>query len=805
MTKSIAKISPLLVSAIWLWFLYTPFKVGDNFLPPVGCFFSPSTGFWQNVLTVDATANRVIEDMPVSGSVVFDERMVPHIFAQNVGDAYFIQGYVHAMHRLWQMDFTTRAAEGRISEIIGEKAIEFDKNKRRKGLRESAMESDKRWKTFPEKYKLIQSYADGFNSYLNTLHYSDLPIEYKLMNYTPEKWSPYRTALFHKNMAEILCGRDSDVELTNAKMFFGKEFEYLFNEIDSLTDPVIPKNTKWNYTLENIETMDVPATSEIINWSRTASSSGIGSNNWAVSPGKTASGNPILCNDPHLFLTLPSVWYEQQIITPDLNVYGVTFPGVPGVIIGFNKSICWGVTNAGWDVMDWYKIQWKDSTRSEYLIDGTWKLPVKRIERIKVKAQNDVLDTVLITDWGPIVFDYGKHKKFGLAMHWIIQDPVTNFEISTFSDLNKAQNLQDYKEAIKQFPYPAQNFAFASTDGDIAITVQGNMPIKRNQQGRFVLDGSNSGNAWQGFLNNQYNPYCENPERGFISSANQRSTDLSFPNYYNNGDFRDYRGTIINRILASKNNWTVEDMMALQYNSYSLRAETALPYMLRALDSSQLTNHSKEIYDVLQKWNFNYDSNQIAPVYFEYWFQLFYKMVWDEVTMDSTLNAVGIPSDQRTIEFMKTRPDHHYFDLVATTHNENARDLLKITFDSLTYYCSANLKARDWAEYKNASIVHLSRIPAFGTFHLRTSGTKDVINAHNRSEGPSWRMIVELDKKGVSAWGIYPGGQSGHPGSQYYNHMITDWSQGKYYSLHFLDSVSFANSKFSLMEFKKQK
>ncbi len=799
--KLFTRIIPIVISGLWLFAMQTQFQIGGNDLPPLAKFFSPAFGFWKNVQHPDADCNKTISDLPVNGNVVFDDRMVPHIFASSIRDAYFIQGYVHAMHRLWQMDFSTRAAEGRISEIIGAKALDFDRNKRRKGLTESAKVSVENWKKFPEAFKTIQAYSDGFNAYLHTLSPSDLPIEYKLMNYSPELWSPYRSSLFHKSMSEILCGRESDVELSNAKLFFDKDFDLLFNEMDSLTDPVIPKGTKWNFTNDRTPN-DSTFLMGYIDWIREPESSGIGSNNWAVSRAKSATGNPILCNDPHLMLTLPSIWYEQQIVTPDMNVYGVTFPGVPGVVIGFNKDISWGVTNAAWDVMDWYKIKWKDSGRSQYELDGKWMDTRQRIETIKIKGRADYIDTVLLTNWGPVVYEDEKNKKFGLAMHWIIQDNTNQFEIGTFADLDKAKNFIDYRTAIKQFPYPAQNFAFASVDGDIAMTVQGNMPVKTNQQGRFVMDGSDSKNAWHGFINNDNNPYCHNPERGFISSANQRSTDLSYPNYYNNGDFRDYRGTLINRLLAQKEKWTVDDMKALQYNSYSLKAETALPFMLQNLDALSLNGKSKEIYGQLKNWNFNYDSNRIEPVYFEFWFNTFHKMVWDEINMDSTKKAVAIPSDESTIEFMKTNPDHPYFDYKSTSKIEHAHELMNMAFDSLIQHCQSDLKVKDWAEYKDAGIAHLARIPAFGKPHVRTSGSKDIINAHGKTEGPSWRMIVELNKSKINAYGIYPGGQSGNPGSPYYMQMIEDWSKGKYYSLQFMTSLPEKSGSYQIMNFK---
>ncbi len=802
--KFIKILLPFLLSIGWYLLLNHPFTTPETTLPPIGKFMSPATGFWKNVHHPDAIFPKTIYGIADSSSVVFDERWVPHIFARSAQDAYFIQGYVHAMLRLWQMDFATRAAEGRISEIVGERAVEFDKNKRRKGLKESAIKSVEAWRCCPEAYALIKAYSDGYNQYVKSLSDADLPIEYKLMNFQPELWSPYRSALFHKSMAEILCGRDMDIELTNARNYFGADFNFLFNEMDSLTDPVIPKGTSWDYIKHpGLDSINKLGLFENFDWKMEQGPSGLGSNNWAVGPDKSESGHPILCNDPHLSLTLPSIWFEQQIQTPDMNVYGVTFPGIPGVVIGFNQDIAWGVTNAGWDVMDWYKIKWKDETKNEYELDGQWIQTERRIENIKVKGQQDRIDTVLLTKWGPIVYNDPRSKKFDLAMHWIIQDPSDQFEMNTFFDLNKAHNYSEYKQAITQFPYPAQNFAFASATGDVALCVQGKMPIKHNQQGRFVLDGSDSKNAWNGFLEGNDIPKVLNPARGFISSANQRSTDLSFPNYYNNGDFRDYRGTLINRLLGQKEKWNVDDMKALHYNSYSLRAETVLPYLLNYLDTTAINSNEQELVSKLKHWNYSYDSSGIEAVYFDVWFNYFHTLVWDELNMDSTKKFVAVPSDEATINCLRLKPEMQYFDLVKTTQKETAKEIVNLAFDSLSAYCAHQLKAKDWAAFKDASISHMARIPAFSV-PVRTSGSADIINAHAKTFGPSWRMIVELAPGQVKALGVYPGGQSGNPGSPHYQEMIDTWSTGKYFELKFMKEAPQDQNVFQTIAFKKQ-
>lgn len=777
---------PFLLALFWFWLMNTSLTIKDNSLPPLGFFLSPSTGFWWNALWVDQNLPKELSFSGVDGEVVFDERMVPHIFAANDHQAYFIQGYLHALHRLWQMDFSTRAAEGRLSEIIGERTLEFDKLKRRKGLAMAARMSVEHWKKDSFMISRLESYAKGVNAFISSLNVHELPIEYKILNYKPEAWSLYRSALFHKSMAEILCGRDKDLELSNAKEFFKEDFNMLFPEMDAYTDPVIPPGTKWSDVSNqaNFVEMDT-STFGYFPFEKEKTISGLGSNNWAVGPDKSLKGHPVLCNDPHLSLTLPNIWYEQQIVTPEYNVYGVTFPGIAGVVIGYNKHVAWGVTNAGWDVLDWYRITWKDPDMSSYLLDGHWVQTNVRLDTIIVKNKGYVVDTVRMTHWGPVIYTDPAHKKYSLAMHWIVHDPYEQQEFRTFMSLNRARNFEDYRKACTHFPYPAQNIVFASSACDVALTVSGNMPLKSNQMGRFVMDGSSSQNKWAGFLDPLSNPSIRNPQRGFVSSANQRSTDPSFPIYFNDGDFRSFRGALLNRILASRNDWTVEDMKELQYNNHSLKAETALPAMLALLEVNSLSGQAREIYNELASWNFSYDSTSRSPVYFELWFDHFYKLVWDELTSDFTKMAIAYPNEMVVVDWLSKQPANVYFDLEKTEKREAAKDIVQMSFDSLINNLKTIERVKDWADYKAAEIVHIARIPAFGKFNVRSSGNEDIINAHAKVFGPSWRMIVELQKDSIIAYGIYPGGQSGHPGSIHYEEMIEPWAKGNYFLLNY--------------------
>ncbi|MEP7196407.1 MAG: penicillin acylase family protein [Saprospiraceae bacterium] len=788
MKKSIAVIIPSILCLVWCIMLSKPMALKSVSLPPLGKFFSPFIGFWHNSIEPYQTGLDQLTNTGVSGKVYFDERAVPHIQASTQEEAYFIQGYVHALHRLWQMDFSSRAAEGRISEIIGIKALEFDKTKRRKGLAEAARKSTETWKKFPEIYSLLEAYSKGVNYYIDHLSYKDYPIEYKLMNFSPEHWSPYRSSLFHKSMAEILCGRDQDVELSNAKLVFGEDFNLLFPEIDPLTDPVIPTGTPWGFHLDSMNhTIHNDPIQQIIPVILDSTESGLGSNNWAIGRNKSSSSNPILCNDPHLSLNLPSVWYEQQIITPGYNVYGVSFAGIPGVVIGFNENIAWGITNAGWDVQDWYKINWTDNSRTQYYVDGKKETISSRIEKILVNGADAVLDTILLTRWGPIVYEDKKQAKYGLAMHWIIQDSFNVNELKTFVGLNEAKNYTDYRNAIKNFSYPAQNLAYADKFGNIALTVQGQMPIKTLEQGRFILDGSLSSNIWHGFLPSEFVPSCLNPSRGFISSANQKSTANDFPNYYNNGDFRDARGTMINRLLSAQKLWSVEDLKKLQANDYSLLAEIALPFLLKSIDSTKLNVKERYVFQLLKNWNYNYDANSHEAVAFDIWIQKLMKLTWDEITMDSLVKYTAIPSEQTTLRLMKDQAHLKYYDIKSTTEIEDLNQLIQISLDSSVIDFNLVMD-KTWAEYKGTHIDHMARIPAFSIPFIATSGSKDIINACWKNWGPSWRMIVELTKDGPKALGVYPGGQDGRPGNIHYMDMVETWRKGEYYNLQYCRS-----------------
>lgn len=789
----------LITTAVLVFFLGMEKPFGKP-LPPIGNFFSPFTGFWQNAGFGDAFSLKGDEFESLEGNarVFFDERLVPHIFADNETDAMFVQGYVTAYYRLWQMDFAARAAAGRLAEVVGAPALPRDIQQRRKGMLRAAENALAAWEKSSEELRLIESYTAGINAYIKSLSKEEYPLEFKLLNYKPEPWSALKSALMFKSMAETLCYSNSDLEAQNALEFWGKEqFEFLYPDYNPKQSPVIPNNTPWNFQAISVDTSRSSPVmiGELLKYKLLPESpAGIGSNNWAVSGSKTQSGYPILCNDPHLTLSLPSIWYEVQVHTPEYQAYGVSIPGLPGIVIGFNQEQAWGVTNVGHDVLDWYRMTWMNEDKTSYLVDDQTKSVDIVEEVIQVKGQSEPhREMVKYTIWGPVVYEDPQSPYRDLAMQWIaheVQEEKPFYEIGTFLRLGKAKSFKDYETALKHYESPAQNFIMANRQGDIAIRVNGKFPIKTKGQGRFVEDGSNSARAWKQFIPMEQVPAVHNPPQGFVSSANQVSTDPTYPYYYHSEKFDDYRGRILNRILEESRQLTVEDMMRIQNDNRSILAEEALPILLELIENKSLTPDEFKWKNKLNNWNLEFAKESREPVLFVEWLEATHRLAFDEIYALPDSIPMLRPRNFRLLELITQSPEHQVFDRKDTPEKETAIDIVQFAFKEAVakwkeYEADSNY---NWASHKSTDIMHLARIPAFSHLDLAVSGYGEALNAIKQTQGPSWRVIVELGPE-LKAYGIYPGGQSGHPGSKYYDNRIEAWMKGKYDELFVMKSA----------------
>lgn len=793
----------LLLTCAAIWLLQTPQKIGDSTLPPLGAFFNPFSGFWKNAESSDGffPKNMNLSGLQGKVEVVYDDLLVPHIFAENQEDAARVQGYITAQHRLWQMDITARKAAGRLSEVLGERTLNIDRITRRRGMVFAAENAVLSLSKSAEGKRLLEAYTEGVNAYIEQLSPADYPLEFKLLNYKPEPWSVLKAALVIEAMAETLCAREDDLKANNTLALLGRDtFNYLYPEWNPKQQPIIPDTGQWkDWKVVLPPITAASATSGLLSYEQTSDFENdnvllddyiVGSNNWALSGSNTASGHPLLCNDPHLNLTLPSVWFQLQIHTPQQNCYGVSLQGVPGIVIGFNENIAWGLTNVGHDVADWYKLKWANPERTKYTLDNETREVTKRVEVIKIKGKPDLIDTVKYTVWGPVVYDYEpEHPLRDCALRWITHDQPDRDGMNAIVSLNKGEGYQDYRKSIAAFDCPAQNFVFASRTGDIAITVQGKFPARAREQGRFVQDGSTWINAWHDFIPADRVPAMKNPSRGFVFSANQHSTPPTYPYYYLSADFDDYRGRHIFDRLTAMKNATADSMKTMQLDNFSQRAADALPVMLRLLDKNKLDADGQKIVGELAAWDFRYNTDATAAPLYEVWFDSCYLRTWDEMTnLIAQKKQVLIPERWRFIELLEKDTANIFFDYKATPQRETARDIVNESFVLMQNYFRQNPEKRTgWGQFRGFVLKH-ALSDAFSRLDLTVGGNGSAPNAITRTHGPSWRMIVELGEK-VHALGVYPGGQSGNPGSRWYDNMVETWAKGEYYDLLFLTSA----------------
>jgi len=812
------RIAKCLLSIAWagllIFFLNT--KVG--LLPPLGKILSPATGFWQNAepRKMDSLQKMDLKDIKSDIVVKYDRNRVPHIFAGDEHDLYFAQGYITAKDRLWQMEMQVRKASGKLSEIYGSRTLESDIFYRRIGLLYAAEIAFDSLVSDPVTKKMLEAYGEGINAYISALTPAAYPVEYKIFDREPMKWTPVNSLVILKLMAEQLTGGQSEFNTDNGMRRLGAEaMRDLTGQSYSLY-PVVPANTPWDFKpvpipsppADRSEGTKVPLARQ-----RKDDGSVIGSNSWVVDGGKARSGYPILANDPHMGLSLPSVWYQVQMNAPGLNVYGVSIPGIPCVIIGYNTRIAWGLTNTKADVMDWYHIKFKDASRQEYWYDGRWNKVQRRVEKIYCAGGRVVSDTIVYTHQGPVMYDGLLHRNRaygsvlgedeGFAMNWVSQY-VSN-DLKAFYLLNRAGNYEDYRNALAYLFCPAQNVLFASIDKDIAVACNGRFPLRYRSQGGTILDGSLPADDWHGWIPMNQIPFTRNPAGKYICSANQALTDSSYP-YFIGGPFAsDQRAKRINSRLSSMSNINTDSFRLLQTDCYSELAAEVLPYMLRHVKGSGVKVDAR-IWSQLADWNYCYSANSTGATIFDTWWNELYTMIWRD-DLEKYKPPVSWPDFDRTVRVIKTDTASHWIDDINTPQKETLDDIMGRSYlNAIDHLVRKNGNFSShwaWGNSRPVNIAHVSGLPSFGIAGFAAGGAPNTINALADRFGPSWRMVIEMGPH-IRGYGILPGGQSGNPGSFFYDNSFAAWEAGKLNVLVFLNSKDEYNDQLvSSVIFKK--
>ena len=777
-------------------------------IPPIGPLLDPVQGAAASVRYGDLplAETQVIPGLSANTRVLFDVRGVPHVYATNTRDAYRALGFAVARDRFFQMELTYRAASGTLTELAGARALPLDKEARTLGL---AWAADRKWAALDsasEGRRAMVSFAEGVNAYRETMTAASTPVEYKLLGATPmATWEPKYSVYLLMQMALTLAHDPEDLRRTRAAALVGREAaSALFPRNNPIQEPIQPVvgRTAPREQWAILPAPGAPDTAMLVP-AKAASllehtalampgaeqtGDALGSNNWAIAPQRTASGGAILSGDPHLDLSLPSIWYEAHLVVKDsLDVYGVTFPGSPTIVIGFNQNVAWTFTNTGGDVADYFLEQVDDTkTPTKYLLDGQWQKLTLRVESYRNAAGTTIaMDTVYYTHRGPTARENGRF----LSFRWTAHDASN--ELDGFVAATRSSSVQQWQTAMLPYKSPTQNMLVADRSGTIALRSYGEYPMRPNgDEGAYVRDGRTRASDWTGMMPLDSMPQVTNPAQGYIVSANQQPFDPAVVSRYIGGNWPDpWRALRINEMLRADDKMTPAKVRLMHMDPLNVRARMLAPYFVRAAERSGNPALASAA-AMLRDWDYKYALTARAPVLFEAAMKRAVRNTWDELSPAAGKPAVATPATVVFLELLRDSTST-WWDVRSTPGVVETRDVLladalRSAFDSLTLTLGPVGSPWEWSRTGGINVHHLVNLPGFSRDHLPVTsgyGTVAPASGANGSHGASWRMIVELTKDRRTAWSIYPGGQSGNPASKRYDDRLEKWRTGQLDSL----------------------
>ena len=781
-------------------------------VPPLGTLLEPAGGVWAMGRAAAVPAERTVRSIQFTDDVraVIDDRGVPHVYASNELDAYRALGFLVARDRLFQLEVQTRAAAGTLTELVGSRALKSDRDARRLGFARLIERNMREADTTSPAFQSVKAYAEGVNTWIDAMRPADLPLEYRLLGRRPTRWVPANTYLLLARMALTLGYNDASLIKAKAASRVGRAAaEALFPLNAPIQEPIQPNAIdSARFDFPPIPPPGPPDTSmaaavvalggahrSLGSYLRWSADEAVGSNNWAVAPGRSASRHALLAGDPHLELTLPSIWYQAHLVVGDrLDVAGVTLPGAPWIVIGFNRQIAWSMTNTGSDVNDFYRETVDDTVHpARYRLDGDWKPIESRVELYRAPdGRTLAVDTMRFTHRGPL----WKVDSTWLSMAWTLYDRGNGG--TEFVGIDRAASVGEFLESSGSYAVPAQNMIVADRRGTIAIRSTGRYPVRPGAgRGDLIQDGSSSANDWIGSLPIERYPFALNPPRGFLSSANQQPVDPAVnASFLGANWYSPWRAMRINSLLRADSQVTVEAMRRFQTDLESPRADLFVPVLLRAgADSSRAARSPRatEAIRLLSAWSRRYDLENTGAVLFEAVMAELGRRTWDELAPPPGPPGSDPEIPPRPAEAVLlglTRDSANaWWDDRRTPGLEHRDDILLAAlsagFDStVANHGPPGGEGWRWRNAHHANIRHLLRLPALSALDLPVPSGPSTLSPSSGpgTSGPSWRMVVELGPQ-VVAWATYPGGQSGNPASPHYRDFLPQWLAGRLDSL----------------------
>jgi penicillin amidase len=771
-------------------------------------------------------------DAPVE--IYRDSLGVPQIYASTEHDLFFAQGYVHAQDRFWQMDFWRHIGSGRLAEMFGESQLDTDIFLRTLGWARVAQEELATLD--PASSKVLDAYAAGVNAYLADHRGSELSLEYavlKLLNsdYQPEPWQPLHTLTWAKAMAWDLGGNmDSEIERASLLKFLSPDqLAELYPPYPTDHPVIVPAN-------DGSASAYPTKTADSFNLNRQISSQlfivmdkltgldavlgprgqGIGSNNWVISGAHTSTGLPLLADDTHLGVQMPSIWYEVGLHCEPksaectYNVVGFSFPSAPGVVIGHNENIAWGVTNLGPDVQDLYIERLNPQNPNQYEVKGQW-VDFEIVHETLIVAGGEPVElTVRYTRHGPVISDtYGGLEDFStkagidlpeeyvIALRWSALEPSGTFPAIWKLDL--AENYEEFRDATGYFDVPAQNFIFADVEGNIAYQTPGRIPIRAGGDGSLPVPGWTDEFEWLGYIPFEELPYAYNPPQGYIATANNAVVGPEYPYLITTEWNYGYRAKrIVDMIEGAPSPIDIAWIQKIQGDDKDLNSETLLPILMGLpMDDSKL----EEVRSILTGWDGQTTMDSAAAALYE----VFWKNLLAVTFHDDLLEDFWPDGSARWFEVMRNlvaQPQSPWWDDKATPEVEDRDLMFQRAFASAVSELEGlqGNNPSDWAwgdlhtvTFRNQSLGEsgVSLIEAlFNRGPFPTNGGESIVNAtgwdatepYQLSSLPSQRMIVDLANLANSI-AIHTTGQSGHAYHPHYIDMADLWRNIQYHPM----------------------
>ena len=748
--------------------------------------------------------------LPVSGltsmvTVTRDGHGVPTIEAAGLEDLFFAQGYVTAQDRLWQMDVMRRFGGGELAEILGEDLLRVDREQKVLGLRAAATKAlqtaSRRDRSF------FEAYARGVNAYISS-RVHNLPIEFRILGYAPTQWKPEDSLVIANEMVKDLnyhyfydalarekiltkLGPDLTADLYVNRSWHDRPPTVMREDLNP------PENAGDSDDEDNEDAPDNSVTQKVPAWLENAATEGLpvnGSNDWVVSGTHTVTGKPLLSNDMHLGHQMPNLWYEAHLHAGNLDVAGVTLPGMPYVIVGHNQRIAWGFTNVGPTVTDVYIENFNG--QGAYQTPGGWAQPEHRTEVIHVKGKPDVNVDVRITRHGPIVTEIVSGETRPLALRWTLYDSLH----IPFLDVNEAQNWQDFRRAFSQLDAPGQNVVFADVDGNIGYQTTGKVPIRAAGDGSLPVSGADNAHEWTSYIPFEKLPSIYNPPSGIIGTANGRITPDNYPNSVSMEWEAPWRTERIYRVLESGRQFSMADMLALQNDVHSEAEQFAAERFVYAVDhATKPSARAKQAADLMRSWDGRMLASSAAPTIAENSILELRRLLLepklgsapaDSKQADTVLNWKTYSWEMRSVwleNILLHRPKRWLPEAFP-----NYDELLTAAVDAAVNGPTVpkDLASWGWGAFNAIEIQHpiLGKIPLIkrwsGPGVQEQSGSGYTVKAVTRHHGPSERFTANLADLDQSTLNTVTG-QGGNFLSPYYMDQWKAWYEGTTFTLPF--------------------